>query len=110
VCLLLLLLLLLVVVLVLLVLLLHAAVYESHKFAASSQQQQLPAYLSLTQTIRAPMQQQQQQQVLPVCLGPDELSRALEAGINEAFHGQLSQSSAVDTTYVQVCVCMCVRM
>jgi hypothetical protein len=67
-------------------------------------------YLSLTQTIKASsqqQQQQQQQQVLPVCLGPDEVSRALEAGINAAFQGQFSQNAAVDTTYVQVCVCVC---
>lgn len=76
--------------------------YESIKRVSGlgQQQQQPPVYLSLTQTITAPSSSDQL--VLPVCLGPGEVSRALEGGINTAFKGQLSQNASVDTTYVQV--------
>lgn len=37
-----------------------------------------------------------------MCLYPDELSRALEDGINTAFAGKLTQNASVDTTYTQV--------
>jgi hypothetical protein len=75
-------------------------VYESLKGTSSSaQQQQPPVFLSISQKIEAPAGSGS---VLPVCLWPQEVSRALEIGINTAFAGQLSQNASVDTTYIQV--------
>jgi hypothetical protein len=75
-------------------------VYESLKRTSSSaQQQQPPVFLSISQQIAAPAGSGS---VLPVCLWPQEVSRALEIGIDSAFAGQLSQNAGVDTTYIQV--------
>lgn len=77
--------------------------YEALKSSSASRQQQPPVFLSLTQAITAPAGSSGgSSAVLPVCLWPEEVSRALEAGINAAFAGQLSQGASVDTTYVQV--------